>query len=150
MFKKAQGISISYIVIIAIAVIVLVLIVAWGTGALTNLFGKVDILRSAATPEDITAFRLGCSNHCHEAKQLVKNPNQWTNINARYCQETIWIDTGEKTEDEKEILKEIHCWDDPVASSCSFTINVPEGAGTAAKHCDVYFDEVPEGECRCD
>jgi len=108
--KRGQGLPIQFIVIAAIAVLVLVIVIAWATGAFGGLFRGLSAI-SAATPEEISAFRIKCENACFEAKQLVKSEDAWKN--SEYCRITI------KNVDQNG---DVHCWQEPIVALCEFNI----------------------------
>ena len=60
MNKKAQGISLNYIVIAAIAVLVLVIVVGFATGGLSKSFKGLK----SAGPSESSVFRASCDSVC--------------------------------------------------------------------------------------
>lgn len=65
--RKAQGISITFIVVAAIAALVLVLVVMFTMGGLGNFFGR--IMGSAELIDaDITDARVTCESYCNDAR----------------------------------------------------------------------------------
>jgi len=118
MDKKAQGISINFIVIAAIAALVLVIVIAFTTGGLGTSLKQ--IFRSGQS--DQQSIITTCNTYCNQAK-LVTAPNQWENTD--YCTKTFDLDSDGDGEidisDESEVR--LHCWYAGLDVNCSMTLN---------------------------
>ena len=62
--KKAQGISISFIVVAAIAALVLVLVIAFTTGGLGKLFGGIT---QSTQGTELTKAQTDCTKYCNDS-----------------------------------------------------------------------------------
>jgi hypothetical protein len=119
MDKKAQGISINFIVIAAIAALVLVIVIAFTTGGLGTSLKQ--IFRSGQS--DTQAIITTCDTHCNQAK-LISSPNQWTNTD--YCKKTFDVDfdgDGDINVEADSNEKALHCWSPGLDVRCSQTLN---------------------------
>lgn len=106
--RKGQGLPISFIVLAVMGLLVLVIVLTI-TGVLPKLFSSTKMMADAATPEQVTGFRIGCEQACFQAKQLADTENEWKW--SEYCTRKI------KTEQDAET----HCWESPVSVDCTKT-----------------------------
>ncbi|MBT4114273.1 hypothetical protein HOD83_00395 [Candidatus Woesearchaeota archaeon] len=102
--KKAQGISLNFIVIAIIAALVLIIIIAFTVGGLGTSLSKIFEAGDSGTEADIDLAEAKCEKLCNDAVQI-KDAAAWENED--YCQQTFVIE-GEQ----------IHCWEDPVGQAC--------------------------------
>ncbi|MGC8941011.1 MAG: hypothetical protein ACP5JY_03180, partial [Candidatus Nanoarchaeia archaeon] len=68
--KKGLELPISMIAVVIIVVLVLMLAILFTTGMLTKLFKGTQQVGEAVTPEQITAFKVGCQQACFAAQQM--------------------------------------------------------------------------------
>lgn len=119
MDKKAQGISINFIVIAVIAALVLLIVIAFTTGGLGTSFKQ--IFRSGQSDRQATITT--CQTYCNQAK-LVTTPEQW--LNTDYCTKTFDYDAngdGEIDRGAGSVEEALHCWDQGFDVRCSETLN---------------------------
>jgi len=132
--KKAQGISLTFIVIAALAVLVLVLVASFTVGGLGGFFSRLTQAGQETVGEsDLTLAKSTCTSLCAEARS-VTNPGQWSNTN--YCRRTYAFDLDQDGTVESEETG-VNCWEAPVSEDCLVTMTDLYG-GTAA--CD-------DGDC---
>ena len=130
----------QFIVVIIIAVIILTLIILFATGTLGKLFGTTTVLGEAATPEDITSYKLECENACYQAKQLSDSTTEW--LWSSYCTKTFSNIDVNKDEEITNEEKNLHCWQYPLSVTCYKSITEPNGKS---------FDCHEGGaDCECD
>jgi len=117
MLKRGQGLPLETIIIAALAVLVLVIVLLFATGAWSRLMGSEKILEQAATPGQISGFRLGCESACFQAKQLADNSNEW--MASDYCTKSL-----------KDNTTTYKCWTTNVSVECSKTFSTATGGTT--------------------
>ena len=105
MDKKAQGISLNFIVIAIIAALVLVIIIAFTVGGLGTSLSKIFEAGESSGEADIDLAKASCEKFCNDATQI-DSATDWAGED--YCTKTFVI------EDEQ-----INCWDAPINQDCS-------------------------------
>jgi hypothetical protein len=104
--KKAQGISLNFIVIAIIAALVLVIIIAFTVGGLGTSLSKIFQADETSTEDsDLDLAKAKCEQLCNGAKQI-NAPENWQSKD--YCGKSFTFD-GESTK----------CWEAPISVDCS-------------------------------
>ena len=117
--KKAQGISLSFIVTAAIAALVLVLIIAFTVGGLGGFFRQL----TGAGPGELETIQSTCQSNCNKLAVITRDA-QWSG--SSYCRTTYTIDIdGDGDIEENEIG--LNCWDFPINIDCTVTYITPAG-----------------------
>ena len=157
--KRAQGISLHFIVIAAIAVLVLVLIVAFTVGGLGTFFRQM--LGSGTT--DLQTVQSNCQVNCNQLG-TVTSKTSWNS--GTYCTKTYNLDIDgdgkvggyaerarqgttdegpkiyDKSGDDVEVG--IHCWQKPISISCDTSFVTPGGTTVT---CETPAED--EDSCSC-
>jgi len=110
MAKKGMELPMNIIAIAIIVILVLTLVILFATGMLTKLFKGTQQVSEAATPEELTAFKVGCQQACFTAQQLVKSEDEWKD--SEYC--TKYIMNGSS---------KLYCYN---VTTCTKTISTGE------------------------
>jgi hypothetical protein len=106
MSKKAQGLSLNYIVIAIIAALVLIIIVAFTTTGLGTSLSKIFQTSEQSTENaDVDVAKATCKNLCSNAR-TVDMPEQWGA--ESYCSRTFVFEDNPT-----------NCWEAPVNVDCS-------------------------------
>lgn len=133
MDKKAQGLSLHFIVIAVIAALVLVLVIAFTIGGFGTFFGKIFGGGQAAVGEEIDVVRTTCAGLCDSAKASTTEAS-WKA--STYCNRKFDIDLnndGILNESEGEL--NIPCWNESIGVKCSTTIS---GKTISEQNCPDY------------
>ena len=105
MDKKAQGISLNFIVIAIIAALVLIIIIAFTVGGLGTSLSKIFAAEESSGDADIDLAQATCEKFCNDASQI-DSPSKWKGED--YCSKTFVVE-GEQ----------INCWNAPINVDCS-------------------------------
>lgn len=141
--KKAQGISISFIVIAAIAALVLVLVIAFATGGLGKFFGNIFKAGGGGESEtDIKLAQTDCESYCNNAK--TGSYGAWAS--SSYCSKQFGIDMdGDGTIN--STTERFHCWEAPISVRCQSTMTDAYGYGITCEEDNCPTDAEPNNEC---
>jgi len=80
------------------------------TGSFGKLTKSLAATEEAATPDEITTFRLNCEQACN-ANKLARTQIAWES--STYCTRTFYISEENPT---------AHCWEEPLGVPCSGTV----------------------------
>ena len=110
--KKAQGISMTYIIIAALALVVLVVIIMFFTGGLQSLFTKQTTTVQGSTDQQLEIWRNQCKMHCTMEKNKQGNCPNFCNKKFEKGEETY---SCQGTEGTKSL--DIDCSEDSMRQS---------------------------------
>ena len=115
MDKRAQGLSLSFIVVAAIAALVLVIVIAFTMGGLGGFFKKMTgVSEEAAEGTDVATAQSTCATLCMQA-QGITSPARWKT--TTYCTREFLIDS-----------ERYHCWEAPIRKTCTYSMTDAFGA----------------------
>ena len=120
----------NFVILAIIAILVLTLVIMFATGSFGRLTKQLRATEEAATPDEITTFRLGCEQACN-ANKLVKTEIAWRS--STYCTRTHYISEEEPI---------VHCWKAPLGVPCSGTVG---GVAISEVQCPDYGVEEKGG-----
>jgi len=111
MNRKAQGLSLEYIVIAALAALVLIIGVAFTISGSSTFLTQI----LGAGPDDIQVARSTCNNLCQQS-QGVLNDEEWDN--SAFCQKSYDIDLNKNNQKEESEIG-IRCYSDTINAKCT-------------------------------
>jgi hypothetical protein len=104
--KKAQGLSLNYIVIAIVAALVLIIIVAFTTTGLGSALSKIFQASEQSTENaDVDIARATCKKLCNDIK-IINVPEAWRT--ESYCTRTYIFEENPT-----------QCWEAPINVVCS-------------------------------
>lgn len=108
----------NVIIIAILAMLVLVLVSFFFISGTGSLFDTIKNIFRSNVPDQVSLATQACENNCNTAQDLSSDNAKQS---SAYCSKTWNFDIdkdGKLDEQSPNELKEFHCWDDPIRTSC--------------------------------